>query len=270
MKHKLLIVDDDPEVTQCYIYLLQDEYAITAVSSGREAVGIVKAEADLDLIVLDYRLEDISGIDALRAIRAKNYVVPVLFITGFGTQDIVLKAFKNGIDDFIEKPFRYFDLRDKILSLIVKKESGAKCENGTAENNEQTIVHQREKSACSVGNYYKIQRALKFIDDNFMRKVGRDEVAKETCMDPTYFSKIFKEVTGRGFHDYLNECRIARAKEILINGRRFSITEIALSLGFGDIATFDKTFKKKVGVTPLQYRNSLSPSVETTTDSDVA
>lgn len=270
MKHKLLIVDDDQEVTRCFLYLLQDEYAITAVSSGRKAVGIVKAEVDIDLIVLDYRLEDISGIDALREIRAINCIVPVIFVTGFGSEDVVVKAFKNGIDDYIKKPFGYFELRDKILYHILNKESGTNGDKGTSEDCNKTFVHRQDLSICSAGNYYKIQRALKFIEDNFMRKIGRDDVAKEACMEPTYFSKIFKDVTGQGFHDYLNDRRTARAKEILINRNRLSITDIALALGFGDIATFDRIFKKKVGMTPLQYRNSFSPSVERTTDFDVA
>jgi YesN/AraC family two-component response regulator len=267
MKHKLLIVDDDPEVTQSFLYLLRDEYTITAVPSGKKAVGIVKAEADIDLIVLDYRLEDISGIEALREIRAINNDVPVLFVTGFGNEEVVVRAFKNGIDDYIKKPFGYFELRDKIISLISDRDNEERNRR-TPINSEETIARQREKSLCNPGNYYKIQRALKFIHDNFMRKISRDEVAKEACMEPTYFSKIFKEVTGSGFRDYVNECRITKAIELLSNGRRLSITETALALGFGDITTFERTFKKKVGLTPLQYRNSIYFSV--TTYSDVA
>ncbi len=269
MKHKLLLVDDDPEVTQSFLYLLQDEYAISAVSSGQKAIGIAKAEPDIDVIVLDYRLEDITGIETLREIRAINYFVPVLFMTGFGSEDVAVRAFKSGADDYIKKPFGYFELRDKIILLISNRHDRAR-NRGTPEKSEKTIVHQREKSVCNAGTYYKIQRALKFIEDNFMRKVGRDEVAREACMQPTYFSKIFKDVTGKGYHDYLNDRRTARAKEILMNGSRLSITEIALALGFGELTTFERIFKKKVGMTPLQYRNSFSSTVETAANSDVA
>ena len=268
MKHKLLLVDDDPEVTQCFTYLLQDEFAVTAVPSGRKAVEIVKAAADIDLITLDYRLEDISGIDTLREIRSINDIVPVLFVTGFGSEEVAVKAFINGVDDYIKKPFGYFELRDKVRSLILSR--GDETRNRRRLENEKATAIQREKSACNAGNYYKIQRALKFINDNFMENIGRDEVAKEACMVPTYFSKIFKEITGRGFHDYLNDCRITRAKEILIGGSRLPITDIALALGYGDITTFERIFKKSVGVTPLQFRNLISASAEITTDADVA
>ncbi len=265
MKHKLLLVEDDPEITQSYLYLLQDEYAITAVSSGTKAVGLVKAEADIDLIVLDYRLEDITGIEALREIRAINNIVPVLFITGFGTEDVAVKAFQNGVDDYIKKPFGYYELRDKVISLISNGDDKAR-NNRLRNNTEETVILERAKSVCNAGNYYKIQRALKFIDDNFMRKIGRDEAAKEACIEPTYFSKIFKDVTGRGFRAYLNDCRISRATEILSNGSRLSITELAFAVGFGDITTFERVFKKTVGVTPMQFRNSISPSLKATID----
>jgi two-component system response regulator YesN len=270
VKHKLLVVDDDPAIIQYIIYLLGDEYAITAVSSGRKAIEIVKSEAVIDLIVLDYRLDDISGIDALREIREINYVVPVIFVTGFGTEDLAVKAFKNGVNDYIKKPFGLLELRVKIGLLILNSNNGEKFGKAASENDERTIIHQPDKFACNAGNYYKIQRALKFIEDNFMRKIGRDEVAKEACMDPTYFSKIFKGVTGKGFRRYLNDCRITKAEEILINGSRLSITEIALALGFGDLTTFERRFKKKVGLTPLQYRKFASSSADMRTGTCVA
>jgi AraC-like DNA-binding protein len=80
-------------------------------------------------------------------------------------------------------------------------------------------------------------------------------------MDPTYFSKVFKDVTGQGFRAYLNDCRIRRAEEILLSGSKLSITELALALGFGDLTTFERIFKKKVGLTPLQYRNIIPASL---------
>jgi len=262
MKQRLLIVDDDPAIIQCFVYLLEDEYAITAVSSGREAVRIVKSDEDIDLIVLDYRLDDVSGIDALREIRRMNGAIPVIFVTGFGTEELVLKAFRNGADDYIKKPFSYLELRDRIEPLITDRENGERIVKGVQERAEEAITRQTEKTVCSASNYYKIQRALKYIEDNFMRKIGRDEVAKEACMEPTYFSKIFKDVTGKDFREYLNDHRITKAKEILLNGSRLSITEIALALGFGDITTFERIFKRMVGLTPMQYRNRSSSSEE--------
>ncbi len=270
MKQRLLIVDDDPTIVQCIIYLLGDEYAITAVSSGREAVGIVKSTEDIDLIVLDYRLDDVSGIDALREIRRMNDAVPVIFVTGFGTEEVVVKAFKNGADDYLKKPFGYIELRDKIEPLISNGENGERVGKGPPERSEDVIARQSDKSVCSATNYYKIQRALKFIEDNFMRKIGRDDVAKEACMEPTYFSKIFKNVTGKDFREYLNDCRITKAKEILLNGSKLSITEIALALGFSDITTFERIFKRRVGLAPLQYRNCSSSSDEKKTGCQVA
>ncbi len=262
MKQRLLIVDDDPSIIQCFLYLLGDEYAITAAYSGREAVGIVKSAEDIDLIVLDYRLDDVSGIDALREIRRMNGDVPVIFVTGFGTEELVAKAFRNGADDYIKKPFSYLELRDRIEPLISDRGNEARIIKGSQERAEEAIARQTDKSVCSAGNYYKIQRALKYIEDNFMRKIGRDDVAKEACMEPTYFSKIFKDVTGKDFRDYLNDHRITKAKEILLNGSKLSITEIALALGFGDITTFERIFKRRVGLTPMQYRNCYSSSTE--------
>jgi YesN/AraC family two-component response regulator len=191
-----------------------------------------------------------------------NGVIPVIFVTGFGTDELVIKAFKNGADDYIKKPFSYRELRNRIEPLISNRGNREKIVKGLQKRVEEAIARQTDKSACSASNYYKIQRALKYIENNFMRKIGRDDVAKEACMEPTYFSKIFKDVTSKDFREYLNDHRIDKAKEILINGSKLSITEIALALGFGDITTFERIFKRRVGLTPMQYRNCYSSSTE--------
>ena len=72
-------------------------------------------------------------------------------------------------------------------------------------------------------------------------------------MSSYYFSKLFKEVSGYNFIEYVTNMRIDRAKELLSDGR-LSMKEICMEVGYGDPNYFSRIFKKCVGVTPTEFR----------------
>ncbi len=100
-----------------------------------------------------------------------------------------------------------------------------------------------------------IQKAARYIVENYRRDVGLTEVAEYVNMSSTYFSKKFKEVTGFGFKEYLLNLRIKRASELLLE-TRLSVTEIAYESGFNDSNYFGDVFKKSKGISPLGYRKN--------------
>ena len=75
-------------------------------------------------------------------------------------------------------------------------------------------------------------------------------------MSPTYFSYVFKQITGRTFTEYLNYLRIMKAKELLTNSNK-TVSGISYEVGFNDPAYFDRVFKKEVGMSPGKYRKFL-------------
>ncbi|MGH7816521.1 MAG: sigma-54-dependent transcriptional regulator, partial [Candidatus Binatia bacterium] len=116
MPSKILIVDDEP----FNLDLLEQElgdlgYPSLRASDGKQALEKI-AKLDPDLVLLDYRMPDMNGIDVLREIRQRNKDLPVIMITAFGTIDIAVEAVKAGADDFITKPFD-----PEHLALVVKK-----------------------------------------------------------------------------------------------------------------------------------------------------
>jgi AraC family transcriptional regulator len=78
-------------------------------------------------------------------------------------------------------------------------------------------------------------------------------------MSPHYFSRLFKKTTGFTPHQYVINCRIEKAKDLLKKGK-LSIAEIAKEVGFVDQSHLHRYFKRKVGITPksfLQQYNKL-------------
>jgi AraC-like DNA-binding protein len=83
--------------------------------------------------------------------------------------------------------------------------------------------------------------------------VRLQNMAEIACMEKTAFSRSFKRKTGLTVHEFVQAFRISKAAEKMMSSD-YSITEIALEVGFGSLATFERTFKKIVGATPSTYR----------------
>ena len=98
-----------------------------------------------------------------------------------------------------------------------------------------------------------LKKVLNYIDRNIKRGVTLDMAAAYVGMSASYFSKFFKKYMGVNFITYVTDRKIEAAKDMLINTDR-PVVNIAYDLSYSETNYFSKTFKKKVGVTPTEYR----------------
>lgn len=98
-----------------------------------------------------------------------------------------------------------------------------------------------------------VEAAKAYIKSNYSRDISLDEVSQKVNISPYYFSKIFKEDVGEGFVEYLTGIRMDKAKELLTT-TEYSMKEICSMVGYADPNYFSRSFKKKVGVTPTEYK----------------
>jgi YesN/AraC family two-component response regulator len=99
-----------------------------------------------------------------------------------------------------------------------------------------------------------VRRAIGFMNRNLNRKLTLREIAEETGYSPTYFTTLFSKETGYSPLSYFSHLKIVKATEFLdyTSGK---IKEISFALGYSDPYYFTKDFKKKMGLSPRQYRN---------------
>ncbi|HEY5586742.1 MAG TPA: response regulator [Ruminiclostridium sp.] len=98
-----------------------------------------------------------------------------------------------------------------------------------------------------------VWKACKYIQTNIDKKLNLEEIAEYIHINPSYLSSIFKKTIGESLNNYINNCKIERAKEYLYNSE-MSIQEVADRLGFLEYRYFDLVFKKRTGNTPLEFR----------------
>ncbi len=98
-----------------------------------------------------------------------------------------------------------------------------------------------------------VDSARLYIDQNYMRDITLSDVSEFTGFSRCYFSRVFKQQLGLSFSEYLRRKRISMAEELLIHSRQ-PIQEIAMSAGFGSVATFNRVFRDVKNCTPSKFR----------------
>lgn len=107
-------------------------------------------------------------------------------------------------------------------------------------------------------NFYKVsseQKILNYIDRRAKQGISLDDAADYANMSSCYFSKMFKKITGNTFISYVTDCKIEIAKQMLLN-TDMPVINIAYDLSYSETNYFSKAFKKKVGITPTEYRET--------------
>ncbi len=104
--------------------------------------------------------------------------------------------------------------------------------------------------------HYKLKRALAYIYDHLDQSLTLAELAAFVQMSPHYFASLFKQSTGFTPHQYITQCRIEKAKQLL-RQKYLPIIEISQQVGFQNQSHFTRVFRQYTQTTPKAYRNSL-------------
>lgn len=114
-----------------------------------------------------------------------------------------------------------------------------------------------EKQLSRAFAYYpRIEKVKDFVEEHLAEPIGLQDAARVASLEPTYFSKYFKEKTGVSFSRWLHGQRIERAIE-LVKSEEISIASLADKVGYSNTRTFLRAFRGKTGTSPSAYRKSL-------------
>jgi len=97
-----------------------------------------------------------------------------------------------------------------------------------------------------------IRRAQGYVEAHLAEEITLEQAAQEVAMSPYYFSKVFRQVSGETFIDYLTRVRLDKAKQMLSAGA--SVKEASFTVGYNDPNYFSRVFKKVTGLTPTEFR----------------
>ncbi|MGV6828091.1 MAG: response regulator transcription factor [Flavobacteriales bacterium] len=126
---KILLVEDDPNFgTVLKDYLAMNDYTVTHAKNGLEGFEKFKKD-DFDLCILDVMMPYKDGFTLAKEIKERNKEVPIIFLTAKALKEDVLKGYKVGADDYLNKPFDSEVLLMKIKAIINRKSKDSIAES---------------------------------------------------------------------------------------------------------------------------------------------
>ena len=115
------------------------------------------------------------------------------------------------------------------------------------------LLFAEKKMPVPPGVSAAVRHAIEFIQGNYRRAISLQDAADAAGVNAAYLSYLFKQEMQIGFSNYLQECRMECAKELL-QSTNYKIKDVAAEAGFNDYHYFSKTFKKLNGLSPADYR----------------
>jgi heavy metal response regulator len=115
---RLLLVEDDNKVAAFIKKGLEEEYyTVDTAEDGNDGL-LMAGEINYDLVILDWMLPGITGLDLCRQLRAQGIKTPVLMLTAMDSVEDKVKGFESGADDYLTKPFAFSELLARIKALL--------------------------------------------------------------------------------------------------------------------------------------------------------
>jgi DNA-binding NtrC family response regulator len=252
MSETILVVDDEPSIRHAIVRAFA-ELTVQEAETGEQALALVK-DAYPDLVLLDNKLPDGDGMTLLAKIRAIDAELPVVLLTGHGSVDLAVEALKQGVADFIEKPFKLERLRTTVGNLLEKQRLGRQVARLSGKSSGRATL---------VAHGSGMRRVLALVK----RVAG----VPSTTVLIQGESGVGKELVARAIHERSARCdkqfvaiNCAALSENLLEAELFGYEKGAFTgadskgkQGLFEVADGGTIFLDEVGEMPLQLQTKL-------------
>jgi two-component system NtrC family sensor kinase len=208
---KILVVDDEPDFRNMVAHELGEEgYGVSTAADGARAISCL-SEVDYDVVVTDVRMPGASGVEVLRAARARTPETQVIMTTGYASLDMAVECLRAGAFDFVQKPFNVVDLVSTVARAIERRRV-------------QSTSEFYQASQVILGNQ-ELERLPEVIVEVARRVMGADDASlmlpdSEGRLYVAYSSSLLAEVRAAVGGEERVASRIARTREpvLIANG----------------------------------------------------
>ncbi|MFF5994441.1 response regulator transcription factor [Lysinibacillus sp. KU-BSD001] len=119
---RILIAEDDDRLRKNIVHIIQKEFhQVDAVDNGQDALEYIHVD-QYDLVILDWMMPEISGIDVCKAARKNGYSGGILILTAKDDSSDIIQGLDAGADDYVVKPFKMEELLARIRAVLRRKD----------------------------------------------------------------------------------------------------------------------------------------------------
>lgn len=247
---KAIIIDDEKHVREGLLLLAEwEKYGIDTIyeaEDGDEAINLISVHHP-EIIFTDMRMPKKDGISLLKWIHSSDLPSKTIVVSGYDDFEYMRNAIYYKSFDYILKP---------IDPEILNETLGKAIEEWNKQTSEGKIANEHSiKKKEHVEEKNTMQKIEEYLKNHYEEDITLQDIAERFFLNKEYISRKFKQEFNETLTDYLTSIRMDRAKELLENPS-LKIYEIAFKIGYQNEKYFSKVFKKVMGVTPNEYRNT--------------
>ena len=178
MNNKILIVEDEKDIRDLIIYALEAKgYETISADDGEKALKMLK-ENKPDLVILDWMLPSVSGLEICRNIRRDENIknIPIIMLTAKITEDDKILGLDSGADDYITKPFSTAELSSRVKAILRRTERNNSKKLKYADIEMDLIAHKIIRNGRKIKLGPKEFKLLKNFLEQPQRVFSRDQL----------------------------------------------------------------------------------------------
>lgn len=247
--YRVVLIDDENRIVEGLRRVVRwDDYRCQVVGTagdGAEGSRLIR-ELKPHIVFTDIRMPGQDGLAMIAGLRSEFPDMQVAILTAYRDFAFAQEAIRLGVARFLLKPSKMDEIKEALQAMVERLDKDA-AESGAKD--------EEDEQAGTAGSFL-VNQALDYMEKNYQQKLTLQSVADCCYVSQWHLSKLLNRYTEKSFYDTLNAIRIDRAKALLADPK-LKIGEIGEMVGYADTAHFARTFKKLVGMSANEYRNSL-------------
>lgn len=247
--YRVVLIDDEKIIVDGLTRVIKwADYNCEVVGVAYDAAGGAALIRRLKphIVFTDIKMPDQDGLTMLAGLKSEFPEMQIAVLTGYRDFNYAQEAIKLGVTRFLLKPSKMDELHEALSAM---KERLDKLPPDAAAGEDEPCLDRHAGS-------FIVNQATAYIEEHYAQKLTLQEVADKCYVSQWHLSKLINKYTGNTFYELLNNVRIEKAKALL-NDPKLKIGDIVDMVGYSDAAHFSRVFKRIVGVSANEYRNSM-------------
>ena len=242
--YRVVLIDDETRIVEGLRKVIRwADYNCQVVGTACDAETGTKMIKELQphILITDIRMPGMDGLSMVAGLRSEFPNMQVTILTGYRDFTFAQEAIRLGATRFLLKPSKMDEIKEALQVMVAQLD--------------KNIRTQEDDQTHNAGSFI-VNQALSYMEKNYRQKLTLQAVADCCYVSQWHLSKLLNRYAEKSFYDILNAIRINKAKELLADPK-LKIGEISEMVGYADTAHFARTFKKLVGMSANEYRNSI-------------
>ncbi|MHB8130343.1 MAG: response regulator transcription factor [Mobilitalea sp.] len=252
--YKVVIIDDEPIIVEGITRMISwDQFQckiVAAANDGIEGAEIIR-KYQPHIVITDISMPDMDGLSMIAGLKSEFSDMEISILTGYRKFEYAQKAIKLGVTRFLLKPSSMEEIEEAITAMV----HSLQIKNILPEK--ENVPRQEADKLDNEASNFIVNNAIKYLELNYPHKITLSEVAEKTYVSQWHLSKLLNRNLEQNFSEILNNVRIKEAQKLL-RDPSLRIGDIAERVGFVDMAHFSRVFKKNIGISANEYRNTIS------------